>query len=126
WVRLLEEQKALREIRKRAFDEVTVARRATEEAITALAQPFPEIDRAGIEARYQGLMSLTPARSTTGLPPGLLQDWQSLRETAEGAFYEAGNGGLGVRHKETNNESSSEACTKGFPKKAGAVLPKER
>jgi replication initiation protein RepC len=43
WTTMLVEQKVMREIRKRAYDEVTVARRATEEAISALAQHFPSL-----------------------------------------------------------------------------------
>jgi replication initiation protein RepC len=126
WTALLAEQKVLREIRKRAFDEVTVARRATEEALNALAQHVPALDRSDLEDRYNELLSRTPARSTAELPAGLLQGWQDLRSLAEKIFFETGNGGLGVQHKETNNGSPSESCTKGFPKKAEAVLPKER
>ena len=126
WAALLAEQKAMREIRKRAYDEVTIARRATEEAINALQQHHPDLDRSDLEDRYNDLMSRTPARSTADLPTGLLQDWQDLRTLAEEAFYQTANGGLGVNHKETNNGSPSESCPKGFPKKAEAVLPKER
>ncbi|WP_244470327.1 helix-turn-helix domain-containing protein [Microvirga vignae] len=41
WTAMLAELKVMREIRKRAYDEVTVARRAAEEAVSALAQHFP-------------------------------------------------------------------------------------
>ena len=126
WTSLLTEQKAMRDIRRRAFDEVTIARRATEEAISALAQHHPDLDRSDLEDRYSELMARTPGRSTADLPTGLLQDWQDLRTLAEEAFYQTANGGLRVTHKETNNGSPSEACTKGFPKKAEAVLPNER
>ncbi|MGO4574143.1 plasmid replication protein RepC [Microvirga sp. 2TAF3] len=126
WTSMLAEQKIMREIRKRAYDEVTVARRATEEAISALAQHFPALDRSDLDDRYKTLMSRTPVRSTTDLPIGLLQNWKDLRNLAEEAFYQTGNGGLRVQHKETNNGSPSESCTKSFPKKAEAVLPKER
>lgn len=126
WATMIAEQKVMREIRKRAYDEVTVARRATEEAINALAQQFPTSDRSELEKRYEELLDRTPARSTAELPTGLLQDWQDLRNTVEEVFYQTGNGGLRVNHKETNNGSPSESCTKGFPKKAEAVLPNER
>jgi len=126
WTAMLAEQKVMREIRKRAYDEVTVARRATEEALSALAQHFPTLDRSDVESRYSELLSRTPARSTAELPTRLLQDWQDLRNLVEEAFYQTGNAGLRVNHKETNNGSPSESCTKGFPKKAEAVLPKER
>ena len=126
WTAMLAEQRVLREIRKRAYDEVTVARRATEEALSALAQHFPTLDRSDLESRYSELLNRTPARSTADLPDGLLQDWQDLRNLAEEVFYRSGNGGLGVQHKETNNGSLSESCTKGFPKRAEAVFPKDR
>ncbi|WP_445505345.1 plasmid replication protein RepC [Microvirga sp. G4-2] len=126
WTTMIAEQKVMREIRKRAYDEVTVARRATEEAISALAQHFPGFDRSDVEDRYNELLSRTPTRSTAELPAGLLQDWQDLRNLAEEAFYQTGNGGLRVNHKETNNGSPSESCTKGFPRKAEAVPPNER
>ena len=126
WTTMLAEQKVMREIRKRAYDEVTVARRATEEAINALEQHFPTLDRSELEKRYGELLSRTPPRSTAELPPNLLQAWQDLRNGAEEVFYQTGNGGLRVNHKETNNGSPSESCTKGFPKKAEAVLPNER
>ena len=126
WTAMLAEQRVVREIRKRTYDEVTVARRATEEALSALAQYFPTLDRSDLESRYSELLNRTPARSTADLPAGLLQDWQDLRNLAEEVFYRSGNGGLGVQHKETNNGSLSESCTKGFPKKAEAVFPKER
>src|SRR5690606_2835260 len=104
----------------------TIARRATEEALSALAQHHPEADRSALETRYSALIARTPSRSVTALPQGLLTSWQELQEDVERLFYETGKAGLGVRHKATNNGSSSEACTKGFPKKAGAVLPNER
>lgn len=126
WTAMLAEQKVARELRKRAYDELTVARRATEEVIGALARHFPELDRSSLEERYRNLMTRTPARSTTELPTGLLRDWQELRTNSEQMFYETGNGGLTDLHKETNNGSPSESCTKGFPKKAEAVLQKER
>src|ERR671910_2023766 len=46
WAVLLMEQKQLREVQKRAFDEVTICRRGTEEALTALADHFPDTDRS--------------------------------------------------------------------------------
>ncbi|QRM33933.1 plasmid replication protein RepC [Microvirga sp. VF16] len=124
WTAMLAEQKVMREIRRRAYGEVTVARRATEEALNALAQHFPGLDRSDIEGRYRELLSRTPTRSMAELPGGLLLDWQNLRNLAEEAFYQSGNGGLGVQHNETDKGSPSETCTKGFTK-TRAVLPKE-
>ncbi|MFC4173632.1 plasmid replication protein RepC [Microvirga sp. GCM10011540] len=126
WIVALAEQKQLRELRKRAFDEITIARRAAEEALSALSHHFPDVDRAALETRLKELLNRTPARSTASPPPNLLEEWQLLRNAAEETFYKAGNAGLRVPHKETNNGSSSETCNKGFPRKAEAVLPKEQ
>jgi replication initiation protein RepC len=123
---MLMEQKQLREVQKRAFDEVTVCRRAAEEALAALAEHFPGIDRTEFEGELKILQARTPARSKVTLPADLLEAWQLLRTQAEEAFYEAGNAGLGVRHTNNNNGSPSEPCNKGFPKKAGAVRSTEQ
>lgn len=125
WAVRIIEQKQLREVQKRAFDEVTICRRATEEALRALDEHFPEADRAALQAQLKALQGRTPARSRTTLPAELLEAWQDLRNKAEQTFFETGKAGLGVLHKETNNGSPSETCNKSFPKKAGAVLPKE-
>jgi replication initiation protein RepC len=126
WTVMLLEQKQLREVRKRAFDEVTICRRATEEALSALAEHFPDVDRSELEARLATLQARTPTRSQVTLPPDLLEAWQLLRTDTEETFYEAGNAGLGVRHSNNNNGSPSESCNKGFPKKAEAVRSTEQ
>ena len=126
WAVMLLEQKQLREVRKRAFDEVTICRRATEEALSALAEHFPALDRSELEARVATLQAATPSRSQTTLPADLLDAWQLLRTDAEEVFYQAGNAGLGVRHTNNNNGSPSKPCNKGFPKKAEAVRHNEQ
>jgi replication initiation protein RepC len=90
WMTLITEHKQLREVQKRAFDEVTICRRATEEALTALAHHFPQTDRSALEEQLQGLLERTPRRSTATLPLDLLEAWQALRHSAEEAFYQAG------------------------------------
>jgi replication initiation protein RepC len=126
WAQRIVEQKQLREVRKRAFDEVTICRRAAEEALNALAHHFPDLDRSDLEDQVEALKGRTPLRSSQALPDSILERWQTLRNACEEAFYKAGNGGENRRHKESNNGSPSETCTKGFPGKAEAVLPKER
>jgi replication initiation protein RepC len=121
WVVVLMEQKQLREVQKRAFDEVTICRRAAEEALAALAEHFPDVDRTELEARLKTLQTRTPTRSRITLPADLLDAWQLLRTDVEEVFYEAGKAGLGVLHTNNNNESPSEPCNKGFPKKAETV-----
>jgi replication initiation protein RepC len=126
WAVMLMEQKQLREVQKRAFDEVTICRRAAEEALSALAEHFPEVDRTGFEDELKLLQARTPARSKVTLSADLLEAWQLLRTQAEEAFYEAGNAGLRVLHTNNNNGSPSEPCNKGFPKKAEAVRSTEQ
>jgi replication initiation protein RepC len=121
WAVMLMEQKQLREVQKRAFDEVTICRRATEEALSALAEHFPEVDRTELESRLKALQARTPTRSQVTLQADLLDAWQLLRTDAEEVFYETGKAGLGVLHTNNNNESRSKTCNKGFPKKAEAV-----
>ena len=65
---VLIEQKQLREVRKRAFDEITICRRAAEEALSALAEHFPDLDRSELEERLRGLQARTPVRSTKAMP----------------------------------------------------------
>jgi replication initiation protein RepC len=126
WTKLLIEQKQLRQIQKQAFDEVTICRRATEEAINALAEHYPEIDRTALEEDLKALKVRTPARSRASVPVGLMDDWSLLRSRAEQAFLDAGNGGTRFRHTYNNNGSPSEPCNKGFPKKAEAVRSTEQ
>jgi replication initiation protein RepC len=126
WLKRIAEQKQLREIQKRAFDEVTICRRATEEALNALAHHFPDFDRSGLDARLRHLQARTPARSSITLPADLWDAWQLLRTHAEEAFYDRGNAGLRVHHLETNNGSPSETCNKGLSRKAEAVLQPEQ
>jgi replication initiation protein RepC len=126
WVVVLMEQKQLREVQKRAFDEVTICRRATEEALSALAEHFPDVDRSDAETRLKALQARTPTRSRITLPADLLDAWQLLRTDVEEVFYEAGKAGLRVLHTNNNNGSPSESCNKGFPKKAEPVRSTEQ
>jgi replication initiation protein RepC len=126
WATLLIEQKQLRQAQKQAFDEVTICRRATEEALSALAEHYPDLDRSTLEGDLKALRAKTPVRSKASLPAGLLDEWSLLRSRAEQAFLDAGNGGMSFRHNNNNNGSPSEPCNKGFPKKAEAVRQSEQ
>ena len=126
WATLLIEQKQLRQAQKQAFDEVTICRRATEEALSALAEHYPDLDRSTLEGDLKALRAKTPVRSKASLPAGLLDEWSLLRSRAEQAFLDAGNGGMSFRHTNNNNGSPSEPCNKSFPKKAEAVRQSEQ
>ncbi|WP_114947622.1 plasmid replication protein RepC [Microvirga calopogonii] len=126
WAERLIEQKQAREARKRTFDEITIARRAAEEALSALAEHYPDLDRSDLEDRLKALKALTPVRSSKAMPLDALDEWKDLRTLCEKAFFNAGNGGKDCRHSYNNNESPTEACNKGFPKKAEAVRSTEQ
>ena len=84
---MLIEQKQLREVRKRAFDEVTICRRATEEALSALAEHFPDLDRSELEDRLTDPPGPhADAARQASLPADLLDAWQLLRTDTRGSF----------------------------------------
>ena len=68
WAERLIEMKQAQEARKRAFDEITIARRAAEEALRALAEHYPDLDRSDLEEQVKGLKARTPVRSTKAMP----------------------------------------------------------
>jgi replication initiation protein RepC len=113
WTAALAAQKQRRELLKRAFDEVTICRRATEEALSALAQHYPANDRTALESRFNLIRARTPKRSGTALPDDLLKAWAEIRGLAEDAFYQAGCDGTIGRQIEAENEPPKETCDKG-------------
>lgn len=116
-------KRQLEEIRSRQFDEITIARRATEEALYALEVHFPKIDRSEFEEELERLRASVPRRSSAAPIEGLASLFTSLREKVEETFYQAGNAGSSCRHKEDNNDSPSETCTKAFQGKAEPPAP---
>jgi replication initiation protein RepC len=126
WAERLIEQKQTREARKRTFDEITIARRAAQEALGSLTQEYPDLDRSDFEGRLKGLLARTPLRSTKAMPIDILDEWKTLRSACEEAYYKAGYAGTQCRHINNNNGSPSESCNKGFPKKAEAVRSTEQ
>ncbi|MFD2227796.1 helix-turn-helix domain-containing protein, partial [Microvirga arabica] len=121
WAERLIEQKQAREARKRTFDEITIARRAAQEALGSLSREYPDLDRSDLENRLQGLLARTPLRSTKVMAVDMLDEWKTLRSACEEAYYKAGYAGTQCRHTNNNNGSPSEPCNKSFPKKAEAV-----
>lgn len=109
WVELIERKNLARDIQRALFDDITVARRATEEAIAAIASNYPEAAHSELGERLVALVRSTPRRSGTvsrELLEGLLEDYRAMRVEAETAFYKAGSGGKDCRLKETNTEKS--------------------
>jgi len=112
WMTAIAEQKRLKEHLKRSFDEITICRRAIEEALSALAQYHPHIDRRQIESSLSTLGARNPKRSESRLPEGLLDAWKEVRKLAEEAFYQAGCGGTDCRQIEAEKGSPIESCNK--------------
>jgi replication initiation protein RepC len=110
WAESVAEQKRLKEFLKRMFDEITICRRASEEALSALAQHYPGVERSDLEHRLVTLKARTPKRSGAALPDGLVEAWREARNLAEEAFYQAGCDGTKCRHIEAENGPSSETC----------------
>ncbi|WP_084730885.1 plasmid replication protein RepC [Microvirga vignae] len=113
WAATTAAQRQLKELLKRSFDEITVCRRATEEALSALAQHHPAVDRTELENRLSTLKARTPKRSRATLPAGLVEAWVEIRHLVEEAFYQASCDGTNCRHIEAENESLSETCHNG-------------
>ncbi|MBJ6127209.1 plasmid replication protein RepC [Microvirga splendida] len=113
WAAATAEQQQRKELLKRSFDEITVCRRATEAALSALAQYYPAVDRTALESRLSTLKARTPKRSGATLPAGLVEVWNEIRQLAEEAFYQASCDGMTCRHIEAENESLSKTCHNG-------------
>lgn len=107
WATLLAEKRAQRQRIKHTYDEITVARRACEEALA-------ELDGVqALAARYTVLVQRTPRRSSKAPPPDLLDAWLRLRTDCENGLFDAANDGENCRHIESNHESSGKACNSG-------------
>jgi replication initiation protein RepC len=106
WAESVAEQKRNKGLLKRMFDEITMCRRATEEALSALAQHYPGVDRSDLEHHLVTLKTRTPKRSRPSLPDGLVEAWKEARHLAEEAFFKAGCDGTECRHIEAENGPS--------------------
>ncbi|MFE1599529.1 plasmid replication protein RepC [Methylobacterium sp. ID0610] len=126
WAAMIKARADRQERRKRAFDLLTIHRRAVAEALHALGLRYPETPIADLTAAQASLESTTPGRRGSGDPEILLEAWAELRHMVEERFYTAGDDGRNCRHIETDNGSPSESWSKGSPGPVGAVRPIER
>ncbi|WP_206289993.1 plasmid replication protein RepC [Methylobacterium sp. DB0501] len=113
WTLALQARAEARERRRRAFDLVTMHRRAVEEALHALGHRYPETAIADLAAVRASLDASTPDRRGRGDPETVLEAWGELRGLVEQRFYAAGCDGTSCRHVETEKGSPIEACDKG-------------
>jgi replication initiation protein RepC len=103
FIGLISAQDAENERRARLFDEITIHRRAIEEALGALP------DESKLLSQLDDLRDRTPRRSLTTheatLHP-IVNSWRALRGAAEEAFYSAASGGKSRRHIESKPSES--------------------
>jgi replication initiation protein RepC len=109
---MVDAMKERRRERIRLLDEITICRRATQEALQALSEWFPAVNIDALEKRFTELVGALPRRdSQTPVDPALTA-WRALRSDAE-ALYMSACGGKNSRHKEHNNESPDQSCNNG-------------
>lgn len=127
WDALLTARREAAEARKRAFDDLTIQRRACEEALHALAQHYPRVARVSLASELEALTARAPARRGAAAPDQeLLDAFADLRRRIEQTFMDAGNDGNPCPHIETNKGSTRDSCPKVAGKGDGAVLSSER
>ncbi|WP_342636467.1 plasmid replication protein RepC [Methylobacterium nonmethylotrophicum] len=112
WAGAIQARAEARERRRRAFDLLTMHRRAVAEALQALASRHPETSIADLAAARASLEARTPERRSAGDPERILDAWGELRQMIEDRFYGAGCDGTGCPHVETEKGSPSEAWSK--------------
>lgn len=113
WTDMLVAIKDRERERQVAFDLITIHRRATQEALRALAEWYPEEDTADLTARSLELLRATPRRSSKGSIEGYVSAWQALHEEAETKFHTA-CGGNNSRHKDSNKYAFQNSCSKAY------------
>jgi len=101
------------------FDELTIQRKGAEEALRALLERFPGVGCQMHQAAMIELQRSLPRRSSGVSPDAAIAAWSRLRIALENLFFEAsrtsnesGSAGNPCRHKESDNNSSSETCQK--------------
>ncbi|MER9496321.1 replication initiation protein RepC, partial [Mesorhizobium sp. M0320] len=99
------------ERRRRLFDEITISRRAAEEALRSIEEWFPEIDTGAHQSAIERLRSQTPRRTSVQAPDAAADAWRALRSTIESEFH-AACAGKNSRHIENNNDSPDQSCNK--------------
>lgn len=99
--------------RKVAFDTITIHRRATQEALRALSEWYPEEDTTELTTRVLKLLKETPRRASKGSTEGYVEAWENIREEAETKFHTA-SGGNNCRHKDNNKYALKNSCNNAY------------
>lgn len=120
WALAIQARAEARERRRRAFDLVTMHRRAVAEALQAFATRYPDATVTDLAEAQASLDATTPDRRGAGDPELVLEAWGELRRMVEDRFYAAGCDGNTCPHVETEKGSPTEAWSKDSSGKAGA------
>ncbi len=126
WALAIQARAEARERRRRAFDLVTMHRRAVAEAMQAFATRYPDATLADLAEAQAGLDATTPDRRSGGDPELVLEAWGELRRMVEDRFYAAGCDGNACPHVETEKGSPTEAWSKDSSGNADTPRPIER
>lgn len=126
WAQAIQARAEARERRRRAFDLLTIHRRAVGEALTALACRYPGTPLADLAEVQASLEASTPERRGSGDPDLVLDAWSELRQMVETRFYAAGCDGTACPHIEPEKESPTETWSKGSTGNADAVSEIDR
>lgn len=121
----LAELRAAANARSMLFDAMTIARRATLEAIRTIAEWFPTVPVEDLERRYEELTRQTPRRTSSLPVEPVLNAWEALRTEAEHRYFTA-YGGTNCRHKDNNNDALDQSCNKASVNVSGAAGPAPR
>ncbi len=121
WAQAIQARAEARERRRRAFDLLTIHRRAVGEALTALASRYPGTPLADLAEVQASLEASTPERRGSGDPDLVLDAWSELRQMVETRFYAAGCDGTTCPHIEAEKESPTETWSKGSAGNADPV-----
>jgi replication initiation protein RepC len=111
WLDRVQAQRDARNARRRVFDEITICRRASEAALSALAESDPCYARSDVQEQLEALARRTPRRNVTvdmELLRDLCEAWRLLRSSAERLFFQTGNGGKSCSLIESGTHSFSE------------------
>ena len=125
WAERVTAQNELAAYRRALFDEITICRRAGEEALDALATHYPEHPSDDIRSALAELVARTPRRSASAEPEALkllAEEYRVVRERAELSFYQAGSGGNSCRLIESSTHPHN-AKKQEPPEKAWVELP---
>jgi len=90
--------------RREIQDEITIHRRASNEALRAMERWFPETAIGDLQERFETLVRQTPRRGAGGALEPVQKAWIDLRMECE-ERYNTAYGGKNYRHKDRNKDA---------------------